>query len=275
MSVSSPAFHSSRFRLRCRLWLRGFLIAGMFLLGVAAVAAVMPALRLLPGRRSTRWHEAIVLRWNRAVCRVLNLRLHVSGKPDPGARLLVANHISWLDIIALGSQRPCLFVAKEEVADWPVMGYLAKGIGTLFVRRGDAGQTAATAERMAWLLRQGKCLMLFPEGTTTTGQRVLRFHSKLFHPAQLANASVQAIALRYEGGAKQYAPFIGEEEFLPHLLNVLALDRIDLHLHYAQALPAGLHRSETAAAAHRQVAEALASAMASRYFRAERRVMHS
>jgi 1-acyl-sn-glycerol-3-phosphate acyltransferase len=248
---------------RCRPWLKAFLIAGLFLLGVIAVAAVMPALGRLLGRRASRVNEAIVMHWNRAACRVLNLRLQVRGQPDPKAGLVVANHISWLDIIALGSQRPCLFVAKEEVADWPVMGYLAQRIGTLFVRRGDTAQTAATAEAMVWRLRQGKRLMLFPEGTTTPGDWVLRFHGKLFQPAQLAGVSVQAVALRYEGDAKYRAPFIGDDELLPHLLDILKLERIDLCLCYCPALPAGTHRSELAAATRRQIVAALDPSAAS------------
>jgi 1-acyl-sn-glycerol-3-phosphate acyltransferase len=260
---------------RCRPWLKGAGIAGLFLLGVIAVATVMPALRLILGRRANRLNEAIVLNWDRAACRLLNLRLHVTGEPAPDAKLLVANHISWLDIIALGAQRPCVFVAKEEVAGWPVMGYLARGIGTLFVRRGDAEQIAATAERMVWRLRQGQRLMLFPEGTTTTGDKVLRFHGRLFQPAALVGAGVQAVALRYEGEARQRAPFIGEDEFLPHLIDILKLDRIDLRLDYCPALPAGLDGSAMAAAARRQIAEILAPPADPQQTRAARRVTQS
>lgn len=244
----------------CRPWLKGAGIAGLFLLGVIAVAAAMPGLRLFLGRRAFRLNEAIVLFWDRAACRILDLRVHVSGRPDPEAKLVVANHISWLDIIALGAQRPCVFVSKEEVGDWPVMGYLAKGIGTLFVRRGDAEQTAATAEQMIWRLRQGQRLMLFPEGTTTTGDKVLRFHGRLFQPAALAGAGVQTVALRYEGEAREIAPFVGEDEFLPHLIEVLKLDRIDLHLAYSPALPAGLDGKAMAAMARGRIAGILASA---------------
>jgi 1-acyl-sn-glycerol-3-phosphate acyltransferase len=256
---------------RCRPWLKGAAVAGMFLLGVIAVGAVMPALRLMLRRRADRLNEAIVQNWNRAVCRILNLRPHVTGEPDSDAKLLVANHISWLDIIALGAQRRCVFVAKEEVGGWPVMGYLARGIGTLFVRRGDGSQTAATAERMVWRLRQGQRLMLFPEGTTTTGDKVLRFHGRLFQPAHLAGVGVQAIALHYEGEAKARAPFVGEDEFLPHLAGILKLDRIDLRLDYCPALPARLDGKAMAAAARGQIAEILAPAVDSE----QRRVTQS
>ncbi|CAG0975516.1 hypothetical protein ANRL3_01780 [Anaerolineae bacterium] len=247
---------------RCRQWLKAALIAWMFLLGIMAVSVAMPALGWILGRRASAANESIVTNWNRAVCRILNLRLHITGKPDPDARLWVANHISWLDIIALGSQLPCQFVAKGDVADWPVIGYIAKGIGTLFVKRGDSGQTTDTAELMVWRLRQGKRLLLFPEGTTTTGEKVLRFHGKLFQPAQRAGVSVQAIALRYEGETAQSVPFIGDDEFLPHLLKLLEAERLDLWISFCPALPAGLERGEMARASHRQIAEALDPALA-------------
>lgn len=249
---------------RCLPWRKGAGIAAMFLLGVVLAGAVMPGLRWLLGRRASGLCEDIVVHWNRTVCRILNVRLEITGAPDPAARLLVANHISWLDIIALGGQCRGQFVAKAEVADWPVMGYLAKRIGTLFVQRGDAAQTATTAELMLWRLRQGKRLMLFPEGTTTPGERVLRFHGRLFQPAGLAGVGVQAVALGYSGPAKTAAPFIGEDEFVPHLLGILRLERIDLSLSYGPLLPAGLDAGGMAALSRRWVAETLAAVPAAR-----------
>lgn len=247
----------------------------MFLLGIIAVSVVMPALGWILGRRAAKAHESIVMNWSRAVCRILNLRLHITGKPEPDARLWVSNHISWLDIIALGSQLPCQFVAKGDVADWPVIGYIAKGIGTLFVKRGDFGQTSDTAELMVWRLRQGKRLLLFPEGTTTNGERVLRFHGKLFQPAQRAGVSVQAVALRYEGEAAQSVPFIGEDEFLPHLFKLLEAGRLDLKISFCPALPAGLERGEMARSTHRQIAEALNPSLAGETSRVGQRAVQS
>ena len=236
---------------------KALLVAGMFLYGIFAVSTIMPLLDIVLGRRAIVLHDYICLHWNRTVCRILNVRIHVVGDPSPEARLWVANHISWLDIIALGSQQPMTFVAKQEVADWPVMGYLARRIGTLFVHRGDAERTGAIAERMTWQLRQGRRLMLFPEGTTTQGTRVLRFHAKLLHPAQLAHVPVQAVGLEYLDAARQVAPFIGEDEFLPHLLRILQLGRVDLRLHYCQPLSAGLHRDVLAQTTRKQIVAAL------------------
>lgn len=242
---------------RWRQWFRVLAVAAMFVAGIVAVSTVMPALRLLLGKKSAALNDAIVVSWNRAVCRILNLRLHIRGRPDANARLVVANHISWLDIIALGAQGPCLFIAKREVADWPVLGYLAKRIGTLFVQRGDVAQSAVVAERMVWQLRQGKRIVLFPEGTTSMGNRVLRFHGKLFLPAQRARVRIQAVALRYEGEAARCAPFVGDDAFLPHLLGILKLDRIDLDLRYCPAVPPGPGPNELAQTTRRQIATAL------------------
>lgn len=115
----------------CRPWFRGTLLVGMFLYGLFAVSVILPLCRRILGRRAQTICERVVMNWNRAVCRILHLRLKVTGLPDSSAGLTVANHVSWLDIIALGSLQPFLFVAKEEVAHWPVMGILARGIGTL------------------------------------------------------------------------------------------------------------------------------------------------
>jgi 1-acyl-sn-glycerol-3-phosphate acyltransferase len=242
---------------RLRPWFKAVLVAGMFLWGVAATGLVWPLLDHLLARRAARPKELIRRQWCATVCRILNVQVETVGIPSPETRLWVANHISWLDIIVLGSSHPLLFVAKQEVAEWPVMGYLARRLGTLFVRRGDPEQTAGIAEQMAWQLRQGRQLMLFPEGTTTNGERVLRFHAKLLHPAQLAHAPVQAIALQYQGEARAAAPFIGDDDFLPHLLQILTLDRVSLRVHYCQPLPAGLHRDVLAQTTRKQVVAAL------------------
>ncbi|MFN5745493.1 MAG: lysophospholipid acyltransferase family protein [Methylococcaceae bacterium] len=245
-----------------RLWFKGFCIAGLFLLGMLTVSTLMPLLRGCCGRRADLYCGAIVRNWHRLVCRILNLHLHVSGSLPQKAGLLVANHISWLDIIAIGAQSPCLFVAKEEIAAWPVIGRLARGIGTLFIRRGDAAQTATACETMTWLLRRGSLMVLFPEGTTTSGHQVQRFHGKLFQPAQLAGVTIQAIALRYQGEAADPAPFIGNDAFLCHLLRILQLKRIDLDLHYCSPLPNGLRRDQLARAARLQILESLDSGRA-------------
>jgi 1-acyl-sn-glycerol-3-phosphate acyltransferase len=241
----------------CRPWFRGTLLVGLFLYGLFAVTVILPVFRRVLGRRAQGACERVVMNWNRAACRILHIRLKVTGLPDASAGMTVANHVSWLDIIALGSLQPFLFVAKEEVAQWPVMGVLARGIGTLFIRRGDAEQSTAVGETMAWLLRRGVRLLVFPEGTTTRGDQVLRFHGKLFLPAQRSHVGVQAVALKYGGLASHHAPFVGDDDFVPHLLRILRLETIDLHAHFCPALPAGLRRDQLARATRLQVTERL------------------
>jgi len=236
-----------------RYWLKVALVAGMFIYGMLAIALILPLLRLLTGRRAESLFEPIRSGWCSRLCRILGVQLQVQGAMAAEARLLVANHISWLDILVLGATGPMVFVAKAEVADWPVMGYLAKGVGTLFVKRGDSAQTSLTAERMAWQLRQGKRLMLFPEGTTTAGDKVLRFHARLLQPAVLAQVPVQSLAIEYLGPAKTLAPFIDDDDFLTHLLRILALDGIAMRLSYAPALAAAASRGELAQATRGQV----------------------
>lgn len=240
----------------CRLWFRAALVAAMFVYGLVVVAVLMPLLNLA-GFRTERLFDRIRLNWHRILCRILNVTIEISGLADPRAGLLVANHISWLDILVMGTHRPLVFVAKREVAGWPVLGYLARRSGTLFIQRGDSAQTDATREQMTWMLRQGKRLMLFPEGTTTSGDRVLRFHAKLFQPACLAQVPVQAVAIEYAGPARSIAPFVGDDAFLPHLLRILALDHVSVHLHFCPAQSVGTPRDALAQITRRQVIESL------------------
>jgi lyso-ornithine lipid O-acyltransferase len=236
---------------------KALLIVSLLLCGIIIVITIMPLLNLQGGRKSALLAQQICTYWRKLVCRILNIRIHITGTPSSTAGLVVANHISWLDIIAIGAQQPMIFIAKQEVSEWPVMGFLAAHIGTLFVSRGDGAETRRTAEKMLWELRAGKRLMLFPEGTTTRGDQVLRFHARLFHPAQLAQAPVQAVAIHYSGPAKDVAPFIDDDAFVPHLLRVIQLRRIDLHLHFCTPLPPSPERNRLAQTARTQVLSAL------------------
>lgn len=242
---------------KLRRWYKGVLVAGLLAYGLLVASLFLPLLEIFPHRRAAALHGLVRRYWCRLACRCLNVRVRLTGTPHPDARFWVANHISWLDIIALGAQQPLAFVAKQEVAAWPVLGYMARQAGTLFVRRGDAAHNAGVIEQMVWRLRRGERLLLFPEGTTTRGDSVLRFHARLLAPAPLAQVSVQAIALEYQGQAGSFAPFIGEDEFVPHLLAMLDLDCIDLRVHYCTPIPVGVKRDELAQTARRHIADAL------------------
>ncbi|MCF1182812.1 1-acyl-sn-glycerol-3-phosphate acyltransferase [Marichromatium gracile] len=142
------------------------------------------------------WTARAVRWWNRRLCRVLGLTLEVSGRVAPGA-LVVANHVSWLDVPVLGAQGEMGFLSKSEVRRWPLIGWLARLAGTHFIVRG-AHQTEQVMQGIADDLRGGRAVVIFPEGTTSDGQGLRRFHPRLFALAQIPGTRVQPVAIRYQ-----------------------------------------------------------------------------
>lgn len=243
---------------RFRRYLKALLIGLAFLAGLAAVSCAFPAAGLCGPRAAQRIRGRITRHWYGTLARILNLGIRESGEPMATVGLTVANHISWLDIVVLGTQAPFDFIAKREVAEWPVVGYLGRRVGTLFVRRGDRDSTLGIAEEMVWRLRQGRRPLLFPEGTSSSGEGVLRFHARLFQPAVLVQVPVQAVAISYRGEAARHAPFVGDDEFLPHLWRLLALESIEVDLVFCPPVaPGKFDRAGLAAHTHAQIAEAL------------------
>lgn len=195
-----------------------------------------------------------VMLWSRILCRLLGVRLVVHGAPHRGTVLMVANHISWLDVFCIASVCPARFLAKQEVAGWPVLGWLSRRAGTEFIHRGDSNGAGEAAERMIWRLRQGERMVIFPEATSTSGATVKRFHPRLFQAAIHARCPVQAIALRYPHpqGVNPAVPFVGDDGFLPHLWRLLGESTIVAELHFFD--PIWSHsRDELARMTHQQV----------------------
>jgi 1-acyl-sn-glycerol-3-phosphate acyltransferase len=149
------------------------------------------------------------------------MQIDMRGVVAPGT-LLVANHISWLDIPVIGAQGNIAFLSKAEVRDWALIGWMAQLAGTLFIARG-AHQTAGTVANIVERLRSGQGVVIFPEGTTTDGTRLERFHPRLFAAAQHAGVRIQPLVLRYgeDGVRDRVAPFIGEETLIAHLFRLL------------------------------------------------------
>lgn len=195
--------------------------------------------------------------WSRWLARLLGLRVRVYGQAHHLGTLYVANHISWLDIFCLASAYPSHFVAKQEVAQWPLFGWLCRRVGTLFVQRGAA---ASASEQLLWRLRQGQNVTLFPEGTTTDGASVRRFQPRLLQAAIHAGVPIQAVALRYphSNGVHPRVPFIGEDELLSHLWALLAEPGLEVELHFCAPLSTvGASRDQLARQAQMQVEQAL------------------
>jgi len=183
-------------------------------------------------------------------------RLKVVSNRVPGTaggRLWIANHISWLDVVVLGAQTPLTFIAKSEIAAWPVVGLLARLSGMLFVERGRPSRSGGTVASMGERLRRGETLLLFPEGTTTRGKSVARFHSSLFQAALDAAAPVVPVAVSYRGSHAEIVPFVGDDAFVPHLWRLLGARGIEVHLAAGPCLTGAADREHLARQARESV----------------------
>jgi 1-acyl-sn-glycerol-3-phosphate acyltransferase len=174
------------------------------------------------------YQQPVIRWWHRRFCNILNLDIRVHGEPAEGHAMWVSNHVSWLDIPVLGAHFPVYFLSKAEVANWPVVGWLARAAGTLFIKRGsgDAGQVMT---QLSTHLREGRNVLFFPEGTTTDGHRIKRFFHKLFNAAVEAQVPIQPVLVCYrdeDDGLHPHAPFVGDDEFLSHATDILRGGRI-------------------------------------------------
>ena len=244
---------------RARLYWRLLRVSAVILLGLllAAVLALGERLALrasVQGRqRLTRWFMA-------RLATALPFRVQVIGELPAKPMLWVANHVSWCDIPLLGMLRPLSFLAKAEVARWPVLGWLARQAGTLFIRRG-AGDAAQINQQLANHLHQGRHLLIFPEGTSTDGSSVRTFHPRLFACAIQAGCAVQPVAIRYlrNGKPDTVAPFIGDDELPAHLRRLLASDVAEVEIHLLLPIAANtLSRRAIAERAQLAIERALA-----------------
>ena len=166
--------------------------------------------------RMIRW-------WSWMLMRVFGITVRSVGQPLPAATMFVANHVSWVDIVVLHSQRMMGFVAKREIAGWPLIGWMAARAETIFHQRGSTESLGGVVEQMVNRLRNGQSVGAFPEGGTRGGRGLGPFHARIFTAAVEANAPVQPVALRYgEGGDVQTrVAFQTGENFMQNFLRLL------------------------------------------------------
>ena len=164
--------------------------------------------------------------WARKMLAISGIELVLKGEPlATGPVLLVANHISWLDILVMHSAVYCRFVSKSEVKRWPLVGTLATGAGTLFIERESRRDAHRVLHHMVTHLQAGQVLAVFPEGTTSDGVSLLPFHANLIQAAITANVPVQAMALRFvdrrTGLVSQAPRFVGNDTLLASMWRTL------------------------------------------------------
>ncbi|RMJ03861.1 2-acyl-glycerophospho-ethanolamine acyltransferase [Marinobacter litoralis] len=202
----------------------------------------------------------LVNRYSAGLCRLLGMRIQTHGLAMEGPALRVCNHVSWTDIPILAAGLPLRFLAKREVASWPLIGWIAREIGTIFVQRG-AGDSAQVRQTLVSALEDGSSVVVFPEGTTTTGESVKRFHPHMLGVAIEAKCRVQAITISYHrnGQPDWLVPFTGDDDFVSHLCRLLKKPavRMDVLYHPPVAVSANDNPADLAQMLHRQVSQGL------------------
>ena len=184
------------------------------------------------------------------------VELSVSGTL-PGRGLIVSNHLSYLDILAFSAALPCVFVSKVEVAAWPIIGGFAEQAGTIFVQRKNPGDGSRANVGIADRLRIGVRIVLFPEGTTTNGEQILRFHSTMLQPAIDAAEVITPSAIRYEledGNAENEVAWWGDVPVGPHMLNLLGKCSVQARIIFGEPVLAVGDRKALALELRAQVA---------------------
>lgn len=183
----------------------------------------------------------------RQLCRVFNIEVQVHGTIPREPALWVGNHVSWLDVAVFGSGARVFFLAKAEIEQWPLLGKLAKGGGTLFIKRGS-GDSVRIREQITEFLKQDIPVLFFPEATTSDGRSIKKVHGRILGAAIEAKKPVQICLICYvnqQGELDMVSPFIGNISFAAHVKNVLEMPKVIAHLMALPAISTEGHSIET------------------------------
>ncbi len=208
---------------------------------------------------STSKRMAHVGRWSAGALSMLGIALRVSGTPASGAALFVANHVSWIDILAINAVQPLRFVSKSDIRAWPVLGWLAACGGTLFIERTRARDALRVLHLVAQAMKAGEQVAVFPEGTTSDGHGVLPFHANLLQAAISAEVPVQPVALRFSDDSQPVsaaAAYVGDTTLLQSIWAVASARGITARVSFLPAQPSR-HAERRALAA--QLSSAIAA----------------
>ncbi len=226
-------------------------------IALALVAAFVVTLVLLPIHlfcltfNIKLWRRMPRL-WHRCICHLLGIRIRIHGMIEARRPLMIAaNHISWKDILVLGAVLDVVYIAKAEVKDWPVFGTLARLQRSIFVKREERRNTGNQVSEIAERLAGGEVVVLFPEGTTSDGNRLMEFKSSLFGAAASAvphspqgKVYVQPVAIAYTGVHgmpmgrfhRPLAAWPGDIELVPHLSGILKAGAIEVDVSFGDAV---------------------------------------
>ena len=223
--------------------------------GMAIVALRWRALNAPARHARVAW-------WADKLLRVLGLRQVLHGSFHPGPVLLLANHVSWLDILAIHAACPrARFVSKADVRGWPLLGWLVGAVGTLFIQRERKRDALRVVHQVAAALADGDTMAVFPEGTTGDGRTLLPFHANLLQAAIVGGHPVQPVVLRFHQPGHSFSPdvaWLGETTLLQNLWAVLCAEALTVEL---TVLPAQGSRHADRRALAAWVQEAIAAVL--------------
>lgn len=203
--------------------------------------------------------------WSRTLLSIFKIRLTIHGNhqllSDRQSALLVSNHISWIDIHVINTVSPVIFVAKSDVASWPIFGWIAKRIGTIFIVREKISDIKRVLNLMAKYLISPKKVCIFPEGTSTDGKAVLTFRSNLFQAAINSKARVIPICITYkeQGRYSDITAFIGEMGLIDSIKKMLKSSNMEVHVHILEPLSDIDSRQELSDRAHQSIQSIVAA----------------
>lgn len=234
-------------------------LACLVAVGLAIEAVVFPHI-------GDKRKAQTIARWSRRLVDILHIRLSLTGEIPASAQptLIAANHVSWLDIFIINSLCPSRFVAKPEIREWPVFGWLTAKAGTLFLQRKKRDGLREMHDEVARVLASGQRVAIFPEGTTSGARSLKHFHASLFEPAVRAQAQVVPVALRFsraDGLPNTDIEYADDVTFWQSVRQVLAQREILVTLDFFPPISSrGKNRRELARAAEQLIAGALTSA---------------
>lgn len=213
-------------------------------------------------RHSDVKRHACIQWWAAKMLRLTGITLNVQGTPATGGNLLVSNHVSWLDILAIHAVLPhARFVSKADVKSWPLLAHLVEAAGTLYLERERKRDALRVVHAMARALQAGETVAVFPEGTTSDGRALLAFHANLLQAAISTGTPIQPVALRFSDttdSISRAVEFVGDTTLVQSLWRVACADGLTAHL---SLLPpcdtVGAERRELADALRRQIAAGL------------------
>jgi len=243
----------------------GYLRAISRLSALTILTLTLLALYIASSWRGDAARRHIVRAWHIAAARIVGIHIRAHGPIAPEGSLLASNHVSYIDVIALGALTESTFVAKASVAHWPVIGFLARLLNTLFVDRSSV-HSLSQIETIAAALRKGLTVVLFPEGTSSTGRTVLPFKSTLFESVRDHDQSkigrpvmVQPVTIAYAKDIRGWDlpiderrihPWVGEDELVPHLWAMLKHPGVIADVMFHQPVASDAFASRKALAEH-------------------------